>query len=232
MSSEARYGLTTFSPSGELVQIKYAQNAVNKGATALGVKALDGVVLAAEKKTPSPLVDPSTVQKVFKLDEHVGCTYSGLGPDTRVLVDRARKDCQMYRLRYHEAMPVSQLVRAIANVFQEFTQSGGVRPFGVSLLVAGVDETGYHLYQLDPSGTFLPWKAVATGKNATSAKTFLEKRYQRDIEIEDAIHTSLTTLKEGLDGQMTAENTEVGRVVGGKFEILNKEQLGDYIDQI
>lgn len=226
------YGRTTFNSSGKLVQIEYAMNAVAKGNTTLGIKAVDGVVLAAEKKTPSPLMDSTTIEKIYVLDEHVGLTYSGMGPDSRVLIDAARQSCQSYRLTYHEPMPVGQLVREIAEVFQEYTQSGGVRPFGCSLMVAGVDHCGYHLYQVDPSGTFWPWKASAIGKNAMNAKTFLEKRYSNDIELEDAIHTALLTLKEGFDGKMTASNTEVARVVGNRFEVLSIEQLRDYLDQI
>jgi 20S proteasome subunit alpha 2 len=227
------YGsLTTFSPTGELAQIKYAQNAVNKGATSLAIKAVDGVVLASEKKAPTPLIDPATIQKVFLIDEHLGLTYSGLGPDARVLVDVARKECQNYRLRYNEPMPVPQLTREIAMVYRDYTQSGGVRPFGTALLIAGVDYAGVHLYQLDPSGTFLPWKAVSTGKNSTSARTSLEKRYVNDVEIEDAIHTALITVKDGLDGEMTPENIEVGVVRGGRFAILTPAELADYIAQI
>ncbi|KAG8346927.1 putative Proteasome subunit A N terminal signature Proteasome subunit [Trypanosoma vivax] len=230
--SESAYGLTTFSPSGRLVQIEYATKAASKGTTALGVKAVDGVVIAAEKKTTSPLADSSMLHKVFVLDEHVGCTYSGIGPDCRVLVDAARRSCQRYRLTYHEPIPVGQLVRKISSLYQEFTQSGGVRPFGCSLLVAGVDGRGNHLYQVDPSGTFWAWKATSIGKGSPDAKTFLEKRYTNDMELEDAVHTALLTLKEGFDGKMTTENTQVGRVAEGKFELLTAEQLKDYLDQI
>lgn len=230
--SEAAYGLTTFSPSGKLVQIEYATTAANNGATTLGIRATNGVVIAAEKKVASSLVDPSTIQKVYALDTHVGCTYSGLGPDSRLLVDHARKTCQVYRLQFQEPMPVSQLVRSIASLFQEFTQSGGVRPFGCCLLVAGEDAMGHHLYQVDPSGTFWPWKATAVGKGSSHAKTFLEKRYSSDVELEDAVHMSLLTLKESFDGKMTSENTEVGRVSDGRFEIISGDQLKDYLDQI
>jgi len=227
------YGsLTTFSPSGELGQIKNAQAAVNKGATALAIKALDGVVIASEKKAPSPLVDPATIEKVFTIDNHVGLTYSGLGPDARVLVDVARKECQSYTLRFGEPMPVPQLAREIALVYRDYTQSSGVRPFGVSVIICGADSQGVHLYQLDPSGTFLPWKAVATGKNASSARTSLEKRYQSDMELEDAVHTALITVKDGLDGEMNPDSVEVGVVRKGSFAILNAAELADYITQI
>lgn len=231
-ATASQYGLTTFSPSGELLQIKYAQNAVGKGATSLGIKALDGVVVTSEKKTPTPLMDPATIQKVFVLDDHCGCTYSGLGPDSRLLIDKARKVCQVYRKRYHEPMPIPQLTREIAAIFQEFTQQPGVRPFGVSLAIAGVDCTGYHLYQVESSGTFLPWKAVTAGKNAGHAKNFLAKRYSADMEIEDAVNTALLAVKEGLDGAITPQNIEVGVVRDGKFSILTTSQLADYIDQI
>ncbi|CAD2221076.1 Proteasome subunit, putative [Angomonas deanei] len=131
-----------------------------------------------------------------------------------------------------EPIPVGQLVRRISGLYQEFTQSGGVRPFGCSLLVSGVDANGYHLYQLDPSGSFLVWKATAIGKGSSESKAFLEKRYTNDIELEDAISTALLTLKESFDGKMTTENTQVGRVVGDKFEIMSNDQLRDYLEQI
>ncbi|CUG08570.1 proteasome alpha 2 subunit, putative [Bodo saltans] len=230
--SESSYGLTTFSPSGKLVQIEYATTAANNGATTLGIKAADGVVIAAEKKVGSALVDTGSIQKVFALDEHVGCTYSGIGPDARVLIDVARRECQVYRLTYQEAIPVGQLVRAIASVYQDYTQSGGRRPFGCCMLVAGVDHAGHHLYQVDPSGTFWAWKATSVGKNSSNAKTFLEKRYSSDVELEDAVHTALLTLKEGFDGKMSSNNTEVGRVIDGRFEVLTAAQLTDYLDQI
>jgi 20S proteasome subunit alpha 2 len=227
------YGsLTTFSPNGELGQITHAQTAAAKGATSLGIKAVDGVVITSEKKAPSPLIDPTTIQKVFLIDEHVGFTYSGLGPDARVLVDVARKECQNYKMRYNEPMPIPQLAREIAAVYRDYTQSAGVRPLGVGVLRAGTDYAGVHISPLDPRGSFLPWKAVSTGKNATSARTSLEKRYVNEVEIEDAIHTALITVKDGLDGEMSPENIEVGVVRNGRFAILTPAELTDYIAQI
>lgn len=230
--SESYYGLTTFSPTGKLVQIEHATTAAGKGSLALGVKATDGVVIAAKKKTTSPLVDPSSIQKVFVLDGHAGCTYSGIGPDSRVLIDSARKSCQQYYLTYHEPIPINQLVRRVSSLFQEFTQSGGVRPFGCSLLICGVDNDGFHLYQVDPSGTFWPWKAAAIGEGSSESKDFLEKRIADDVELEDAVHTALLTLKENFDGKISFENIQVGCITDNKFHILSDDQLRDYLDQI
>jgi len=158
--------------------------------------------LPPKKKVPSILVDVSSVEKINFLTENIGVTYSGMGPDTRVLIRRGRKAAQRYWLQYHEIVPVGTLVREVAGVMQEFTQRGGVRPFGVSLLMAGYDDEGPALYQVDPSGSYWAWKASAIGKNATNAKTFLEKRYNAEMEIDDAINTAILTLKEGFEGAM------------------------------
>lgn len=173
--------------------------------------------------------------------------YSGMGPDYRVLVDKARKVSHTgYKRIFNEYPPTRILVQDVARVMQEATQSGGVRPYGVSLLIAGWDEGvepqqeekqageemavdedekkkpsgktggilkgGPSLYQVDPSGSYFPWKATAIGKSATSAKTFLEKRYTEGLELEDAVHIALLTLKETIEGEMNGDTVEIGIV--------------------
>lgn len=185
MADRYNFSLTTFSPSGKLVQIEYALNAVNQGSISIGIRGNcflivqvnNGVVLITEKKCASPLIDDRHVEKVATVCNSIGLVYSGMGPDARLLLLRARKLAQAYRRTLGEDPPVAMLVRDLANVMQEFTQSGGVRPFGVSFLVAGFDvHQGASLYQVDPSGTFWSWKATAIGKNYVNAKSFLEKR--------------------------------------------------------
>ena len=110
------------------------------------------------------------------ISQNIGMVYSGMGPDARVLLDKARKSAQEYKRVYMEEPPTMMLVKEVASVMQEYTQSGGVRPFGVSLLIAGCDSTGQFLYQVDPSGSYWAWKASAIGKNMVNAKSFLEKR--------------------------------------------------------
>jgi 20S proteasome subunit alpha 2 len=161
-----------------------------------------------------------------------GVSYSGMGPDFRVLVRRGQKVAQEYFLTYKEPIPVLQLTRQIAEVVQEFTQSGGVRPFGVSLLVAGVDHDGPQLYQIDPSGTYFGWKASAIGKNQLSAKSFLEKRYAPDGELEDAVHMALLTLREGVEGGMTSKNIEVAIADKERgFRVLTPAEIDDYLEE-
>lgn len=231
--SQYSFSLTTFSPSGKLVQIEYALNAVSQGATSLGISASDGVVIATEKKLPSILVDEATVRKIETITPNIGVVYSGMGPDFRVLVRKARKTAQSYYQLYKEHIPVAQLVRETAAVMQEFTQSGGVRPFGVSLLMAGFDDHGPQLYQIDPSGSYFAWKASAIGKNMTNARAFLEKRYSEEVGLEDAIHTALLTLKEGFEGQVSGSNIEVGIIGSDRvFKVLSEAEVNDYLQEV
>jgi len=226
------FSLTTFSPSGKLVQIEYALAAVAAGAPAVGIKASNGVVLATEKKHKSVLYDEHSVHKVEMIAGHIGIVYSGMGPDYRLLVRRARKLAQQYYLTYQEPIPTTQLVQRVASIMQEYTQSGGVRPFGVSLLVAGWDEGVPYLFQCDPSGAYFAWKATAMGKNYLNEKSFLEKRYNEDLELEDAIHTAILTLKEGFEGQMTADNIEIGICNQHGFRRLLPSEVKDYLASV
>ncbi|KAK2745692.1 Proteasome subunit alpha type-2 [Myotisia sp. PD_48] len=279
MADRYSFSLTTFSPSGKLVQIEYALNAVNQGVTALGIKATNGVVLATEKKSTSPLIDPPSLSKVSLITPDIGMVYSGMGPDYRVLVDKARKTSHThYKRIYNEYPPTRILVQDVARVVQEATQSGGVRPYGVSLLIAGWDDGiepetadakegetdaekkkasgktggilkgGPSLYQVDPSGSYYPWKATAIGKSSTSAKTFLEKRYTEGLELEDAVHIALLTLKETIEGEMNGDTIEIGIIGppadhllgyegvegsrGPRFRKLTKEEIEDYLTNL
>jgi len=233
-SSDTTYSfsLTTFSPSGKLVQIEYALAAVAGGGPSVGIKASNGVVLAAEKKQKSILYDETTVSKIEMITDNIGMVYSGMGPDFRLLVSEARQIAVKYKLQYQEPIPTSQLVQKVASVMQEYTQKGGVRPFGVSLLVCGWTDDKPYLFQCDPSGAYFAWKATAIGKNFVNGKTFLEKRYNDNVELEDAIHTAILTLKEGFEGQMSGDNIEVGICNESGFHKLSRQEISDYLASI
>ena len=194
--------------------------------------AKNGSVIITEKKSPSALVDDSTIEKVSMVCENIGLVYSGMGPDARILLASSRKYAQSYRRMYGEYPSTLMLVRHVASVMQEYTQSGGVRPFGVSLLVTGVDSTGSSLYQVDPSGAFWAWKASAIGKNMINCKSFLEKRYSDDLDLEDALHIAILALKEGFEGLISPTNIEIGVTHEGRFHILTSEQISEYLTNI
>ncbi|XP_065367328.1 proteasome subunit alpha type-2 [Calliphora vicina] len=233
MASERySFSLTTFSPSGKLVQLEYALAAVSAGAPSVGIMASNGVVIATENKHKSVLYEEHSVNRVEMISGHIGMVYSGMGPDYRLLVKQARKLAQNYFLTYKEPIPVAQLVQRVATLMQEYTQSGGVRPFGVSLLICGWDNDRPYLFQCDPSGAYFAWKATAMGKNAVNGKTFLEKRYSEDLELDDAVHTAILTLKEGFEGKMTADNIEVGICDRNGFKRLDPATVKDYLVNI
>ena len=169
---------------------------------------------------------------IYSYRSNIGVTYAGLGADFRVLTRKGRKSAQKYFLQYRDPQPVSQLVREVASTVQEFTQSGGVRPFGVSLFIAGYDDQGPQLYQVDPSGSYWAWKASAMGENATNAKTILSKRYSPDMDIEDAISHAIKTLKEDFQGELNEKNIEIGVVgVDRVFKVLSEDEVRDYVEE-
>src|SRR5881396_1524712 len=151
--------ITVFSPDGRLFQVEYARVAVTRGNTTVGLKFKKGIVLMADKKIGSRLVETSSIEKIFQIDEHVGAATSGLVADARVLVDYARLVAQINKVTYSEKIGVDLLVKRICDYKQNYTQYGGVRPFGTALLVAGVDDLGTHLFETDPSGALVSYKA-------------------------------------------------------------------------
>eukprot|EP01057_Protomagalhaensia_wolfi_P002549 Protomagalhaensia_wolfi_Nauph_80__2548@NODE_2707_length_1010_cov_695_075180_g2119_i0_p1_GENE_NODE_2707_length_1010_cov_695_075180_g2119_i0NODE_2707_length_1010_cov_695_075180_g2119_i0_p1_ORF_typecomplete_len237_score46_35Proteasome/PF00227_26/9_1e54Proteasome_A_N/PF10584_9/4_1e06Proteasome_A_N/PF10584_9/1_8e02Proteasome_A_N/PF10584_9/4e03_NODE_2707_length_1010_cov_695_075180_g2119_i027737 len=235
MSSYYGFCLSPFSPTGKLVQIEYALNAVNKqGRPALGIRAKDGVVICSEKKLGNSIIDEGSLHKVEEIADHIGCVYAGMPADFRVILARARKEAIVYEKMFGEPIPTLQLVKTIATIMQEFTQSGGVRPFGVSLLVAGIDNGNPRLFQVDPSGAYFAWKATAIGRDMQNAKTFLERRYNPQMELEDAIHTAILTVKETFEGALNETNIEIG-VIGinnRKFKIFTPDEIKDYLGEV
>ncbi|CAJ0562149.1 unnamed protein product, partial [Mesorhabditis spiculigera] len=230
MGDHYGFSLTTFSPSGKLMQIEYALNAVKNGQPSVGLRAADGVVLATENVGSLLFEDQP---KIEKLSNHIGLVYSGMAPDFRLLVKKGRKIAMEYEMAYGEEIPTVQLVTKLAAVMQEYTQSGGVRPFGVSLLVAGWDKEPGNgrplLFQCDPSGAYFAWKATALGKNDVNAKTFLEKRFNEQLELEDGVHTALLTLRESFDVGMNEDNVEVAICNKTGFHRLTKQKVKDYL---
>lgn len=194
--------------------------------------ASNGVVLATENKYKSVLYEENTIRKIEEIDKYIGMVYSGLGPDYRLLVKKARKMAQQYYLANGEHIPTVQLVQRISAVMQEYTHSGGVRPFGVSLLICGWDNGKPYVFQCDPSGSYFAWKSTAMGKNYINGKTFLEKRYSPDLELDDAVHTAILTLKEGFEGKMTEDNIEIGISNENGFTRLDASTVKDYLANI
>ena len=177
--------ITVFSPDGRLYQVEYAIETVRRGTLAIGVKSTDGVILAVEEKTRKLQISNVT-QKIFQVDDHIGVAAAGYIPDARTQVDHARFFAQSNRLIYDEPVDVEGVAKNLADMAQQFTQYAGVRPFGVALILAGVDKNGASLYLTDPSGTYIGYDAVAIGAGSDQVTEFLEKGYKNNISMEEA----------------------------------------------
>ncbi len=216
--------ITVFSPDGRLFQVEYAREAVKRGTTTVGLKFKDGAVLIVDKRIASRLMEPKSIEKIFQIDEHIGCATSGLVADARVLVDNARVTAQVSKITYDERISVEMLVKRICDYKQNYTQYGGVRPFGTALLVAGVDDQGVHLFETDPSGALVSYKAGSIGAGRNVVMEVFEEQYQEGMEMEDAIVLGLKALKKATEEEsLNPKSVEIGVVRAGS----NFRRLGD-----
>ena len=231
------YSLTTFGEGGELTQVRHALTAVQNGETTVAIKAKNGVVIAAEKKLPTMLIDDSSIHKVCALSDYMGVTYSGIGPDFQAVLLKMRKDMQVYHSKYMDRKVPYMVCKGVSDLIQEYTQSGGVRPFGIGMIVAGYDEElGPQIYQIEASGTFYSWKATALGRGGSEARSFLERTYTDDMDIGDAEHTAIKALANSFEGEMTERNIEIGVIKTSdpekKFHILDKQEVADLLKEV
>ena len=198
--------ITIFSPEGRIYQVEYALELVKRGAPVAGVLTKDGVVLVAVEVLQNGLEDPRFSKKLFEFDTHVAAVIAGLSPDARVLVREARLVCQGNRMTYDEPIGVESLVSNIGDTLQQYTQNAGVRPFGVSMIVGGVDFSGPRLISTDPSGSYRGYRAAALGINNEKAREVLEKKYRPEMSLDEAIALAIEAVKTAYGNSIKPEN--------------------------
>ena len=221
-----------------MFQVEYAIEAIKLGSTAIGIQTNEGVVLAVEKRVTSPLIEPASIEKVFEVDEHIGCAMSGLIADSRTLIDRARVEAQNHWFTYNEKMSVESVTQSVSNLALQFgdddADPGAMsRPFGVALLFAGIDRKGPQLYHMDPSGTFIQYEAKAIGSGSEGAQQALQDVYHKSMTLKEACKSALTILKQVMEEKLNSSNVEMAMVTPEKnFHMFSKEELEDVIKDI
>ncbi len=221
--------IVVFSPEGRMYQVEYARKAVEKATTALGVTFNGGVILTAARSVQKLLI-PESTEKISKIDEHVGAASCGILADCRVLIDYARVRAQLNRITYSEPIEVFALVRDISDRKQRFTQMGGIRPYGVSLIIGGIEESTGRLFETDPSGTIREWKAHAIGRGAKDARKVLAEEYKEGMSKDRAMELAMKALKAG-EKKIAARNVEIS-VIEKKYRPYTKPEIKEIVKKI
>jgi len=219
--------ITMFGPDGRLLQVEYAKKTVRQGSTAIAMVCADGLLFVTDKRIIDSLVVPEAVEKIWQIDEHIGATASGILSDARVLIERAQLRAQQHRITYDSAIDTLTIVKDICDLKQICTQSGGLRPFGVSILVGGIDDHTPRLYETDPTGIFFQYRATAIGEGEVEVEEILHEEYKPELTIEEGFTVSLKALNKVL-----GENFKIGRIDAAyikidekKFKKFSKEKI-------
>jgi proteasome alpha subunit len=233
LSGAAAYdrAITLFSPEGKLYQVEYATKAADMGTLGLGMVYKDGVLLAADKRVLSRLVVGGTVEKLFQVDKHIGVVASGIVGDSRALVDYAREVAEKYRFTYGEPIPIHVLAREVAKLKQVYTQYGGIRPFGVVMLIGGYDESP-RLFETVPSGALMEYKAEAIGFGKKEVVELLEKEYKENMKLDEAIELAIKALKVSLpeEEKLTPERVAMAYIDKKKeMTFLPEKKIADLL---
>lgn len=226
--------ITLFSPDGRLLQVEYAKKTVKQGSTAIGMVCSEGAVLVTDKRIVDKLIVSEAVEKIFKIDDHIGATASGIISDARVLIERAQNRAQQHKITFDSPIDTSLIVKDICSLKQICTQSGGLRPFGVSLLIIGADENGPKLFETDPTGIFFRYLATAIGEAETEIEEILHKEYKKDIKVVDAIKLGISALVRTVDNEFNSDRLDCAYVDSKErqFRVLSKEEIEKLYNEV
>ncbi|MFW9794521.1 MAG: archaeal proteasome endopeptidase complex subunit alpha [Candidatus Thorarchaeota archaeon] len=232
--SGSGYDMSTsiFSPDGRIFAAEYAKKAVELGETSIGVLVDEGVIILAKKKI-KPLQEPDSVEKISKIDDHIGVATSGLTADARKLIAEARIKAQSYWLTYEEQVPAEALAEHICDLKAQFTQGGGARPYGVAMIIGSNDHDGTpKLFVTDPVGTYWGFLAAVLGRGAARAGEYLEKHYSKKMSLDDAISLALNALRESDEKDLTSDNVEIAKIPKATriFAKLTHDEIDSFLN--
>ncbi len=220
--------ITMFSPDGRLLQVEYAKKTVQRGSTALGLACKNGVVFVTDKRVTSKLMVAEAIEKMFRIDDHIGAAAAGLIADARVLIDRVQLRAQQHSVTYDSKIDILSVVKEICDLKQIGTQSGGLRPFGVSLLVGGVDEDGeVRLFLTEPYGLYFQYRAAVVGEGEAEIEAMLNKRYKSTMSVDEGLKFGLILMKEFLKEEYNVERVDAAYIDDKtrRFTKLSNDEL-------
>ncbi len=219
--------ITMFSPDGRLLQVEYAKKTVRQGSTAIGLVCKDGVALISDKRIVDSFVVSEAIEKIWEIDEHIAATASGIISDARVLIERSQLKAQQNRVTYDSPIDTLAVVKDISNLKQICTQSAGLRPFGVSVLVAGIDANGPRLFETDPTGIYFQYRASVIGEGEVEVEEILHKEYKPEMSVEEGIKVAIKALSKVLDNNFNANRLDVAYITtkDKKFTKMSKTKL-------
>ncbi len=191
-----------YGPEGRLVLVDSALEAVRRGSTTIGLKTPSFALLASHIKPVRPLIDPA--EKIFNIDRHVGATGSGYIGDILQLIEELRMEAQKHRLSFESPIDVGSLAKHLGSFLHNYTIYA-VRPQAASVIVAGVDQTGVQLYQVDPSGTFMRGSGFAIGQSSDIALDVVQRDYSADMSVEQAVDLSTRAIEKALGERPVVE---------------------------
>lgn len=221
-----------FSPDGHLLQVEYAEKTVKLGSSSIGMITSDGVLLIADKRVKDKLMVIESTAKIHEIDSHISATAAGILSDARILIQRAQLSAQQHRLMYDSAINTELIVREISDIKQNFTQYGGARPFGISMLIAGVNKDGKNnLYVTDVTGNYFGFKATAIGENDEKVKEMLRKEYKESLNVEEGLKLSLKIFKKIMGKNFDISRFEAAYVKSKekRFTRLSGSDLKKYL---
>ncbi|PRP85800.1 hypothetical protein PROFUN_05992 [Planoprotostelium fungivorum] len=230
--------ITIFSPEGRLYQVEYAFKAVKLASqTSLAIRGEDNAVVVTQKKVPDKLLDPSTVTSLFSITDNIGCVATGMVADAKSSIQRTRYEAAEFKYKFGYDIPVQFLAKRVADVAQIYTQHAYMRPLGVEMIFIGMDEElGPQVYKCDPAGSYVGYKATASGTKEQDAINFLEKKFKNSPKLsgDQTIQMAISSLQSVLSADFKASEIEVGVVSKSnpRFTLLTTAQIDAQLTNI
>lgn len=221
---------TMFSPEGKLLQVEYAEKAIRLGSSSIGMVCFDGVFIISDKRIEESLMSKKSASKIYEIDSHMLASSAGIVADARILVEKAQVLAQQHRITYDSPIEPEIIIKEISNIKQQFTQYGGARPFGVSLMVAGINKNVPELYSSDVTGNYFSYDANAIGENDDKLKEKLREKYTKNLTIKKGVKLALNIFKEIQGTKFNIERFELSYVSkeNVKMKRLEGEELKNF----